>query len=124
MEVLERFTHELDVYSIDEAFLTVDHSHRRRRRRHDARLGHDVKDTLRRLIGVPVLRRDRPHTDSGEARERTAKRSTCSAGYASGQQLDQVARRLMEALPVSEVWGIPRTAGAPAERLCCKNREA
>lgn len=53
MEVLERFTHELDVYSIDEAFLTVD-----RRAAQDAaamtRLGRDIKDTLQRLIGVPV----------------------------------------------------------------------
>lgn len=49
MMILERFTHELDVYSIDEAFLTVD---RRTAADPDAmtRLGRDIKDTLHRRV--------------------------------------------------------------------------
>ncbi|WIB67869.1 hypothetical protein DEI93_02175 [Curtobacterium sp. MCBD17_035] len=53
MEVLDRFTHEVDVYSIDEAFLNVD-----KRTAADpeamTELGRTIKDALWRLIGVPV----------------------------------------------------------------------
>lgn len=53
MEVLARFTPDLEVYSIDEAFLRVSP-----RIAGDvqalADLGRDIRDTVRRLIGVPV----------------------------------------------------------------------
>ena len=51
--MLERFTHELDVYSIDEAFAAVD-----RRTSADPEamsvLGRTIRDEVRRLVGVPV----------------------------------------------------------------------
>lgn len=51
--MLARFTHDLDVYSIDEAFLTVD---RRTSRDPEAmtELGRTIRSELRRLVGVPV----------------------------------------------------------------------
>ncbi|MEV0949053.1 hypothetical protein [Promicromonospora sp. NPDC050249] len=68
MEVLERFTHDLDVYSIDEAFLTID-----RRTTADLEamtlLGHDIKKTVRRLLGVPVCVGIAETRTPGEARQ-------------------------------------------------------
>lgn len=114
MEVLERFTHELDVYSIDEAFLTVD---RRTAADVDAmtRLGHDVKDTLRRLIGVPVCVGIAPTRTLAKLANRTAKKVYVFDGVCVWPATrPEWRRRLMEALPVSEVWGI---AGRLERRL-------
>jgi len=106
MEVLERFTHELDVYSIDEAFLTVDH---RTAQDVDAmtRLGRDIKDTLQRLIGVPVCVGIAPTRTLAKLANRTAKKVAAFDGVCVWPATRPDWRqRLMEALPVSEVWGI------------------
>lgn len=114
MEVLERFTHELDVYSIDEAFLTVD-----RRTAADVealtRLGRDVKDSLRRLIGVPVCVGIAPTRTLAKLANRTAKKVDVFDGVCVWPATrPEWRQRLMEALPVSEVWGI---AGRLERRL-------
>lgn len=51
--ILSRFTPELEIYSIDEAFLRVSPRIARDPEAMTA-LGREIKDTLRRLIGVPV----------------------------------------------------------------------
>ena len=53
MEVLSRFTADLDVYSIDEAFLVVP-PHIERTPDAIEPWARSIKDTVRRLIGVPV----------------------------------------------------------------------
>ncbi|SDZ48381.1 Y-family DNA polymerase [Herbiconiux ginsengi] len=106
MEVLERFTHELDVYSIDEAFLTVD-----RRAATDAaamtRLGREIKNTLRRLLGVPVCVWIAPNRTLAKLANRTAKKLPVFDGVCVWTATrPEWRQQLMEALPVSEVWGI------------------
>jgi DNA polymerase V len=106
MEILERFTHELDVYSIDEAFLTVD---RRTAKDTDemTRLGRDIKDTLQRLIGVPVCVGIAPTRTLAKLANRTAKKVAAFDGVCVWPATRPDWRqRLMEALPVSEVWGV------------------
>lgn len=106
MEVLERFTHDLDVYSIDEAFLTVD-----RRTAADpeamARLGHDIKNTMRCLLGVPVCVGIAETRTLAKLANRAAKKVPSFDGVCVWPAIDTGWReRLMRALPVSEVWGI------------------
>ena len=106
MMILERFTHELDVYSIDEAFLTVD---RRTATDPDAmtRLGRDIKDTLHRLLGVPVCVGIAPTRTLAKLANRTAKKMPIFDGVCVWPATrPEWRQRLMEALPVSEVWGI------------------
>lgn len=114
MDVLERFTHELDVYSIDEAFLTID-----RRTAADVgamtRLGRDIKDTLHRLLGVPVCVGIAPTRTLAKLANRTAKKIPVFDGVCVWPATrPEWRQRLMEALPVSEVWGI---AGRLERRL-------
>lgn len=61
MRVLERFASEVDVYSIDEAFLTVD---RRTSKNPEAmtELGRTIRAEVRRLVGVPVCVGIAPNT--------------------------------------------------------------
>jgi DNA polymerase V len=106
MEVLERFTHDLDVYSIDEAFLTVD-----RVTASDpeamTRLGHDIKNTMRRLLGVPVCVGIAETRALAKLANRAAKKIDDFDRVCVWPAIDTVWRgRLMRALPVSEVWGI------------------
>src|SRR5690606_37423563 len=53
MDVLSRFTADLSVHSIDEAFFEVSPRIAKDPEAMTA-LGRDIKDTLRRLVGVPV----------------------------------------------------------------------
>lgn len=106
MEILERFTHELDVYSIDEAFLTVD---RRTAADVDAmsRLGRQIKDELRRLVGVPVCVGIAPTRTLAKLANRTAKKLDVFDGVCVWPATrPQWRENLMRRLPVSEVWGI------------------
>ncbi len=106
MEVLSRFTAELDVYSIDEAFLTVD-----RRTAADPaamiRLGRTIKDTLWRLIGVPVCVGIAPTRTLAKLANKTAKKLPTFGGVCVWPATRPTWRReLMESLPTSQVWGI------------------
>ncbi|MFV0434263.1 MAG: Y-family DNA polymerase [Leucobacter sp.] len=108
MEVLERFTHELDVYSIDEAWLTVD-----RRTSADTEamtaLGRSIRDEVRRLIGVPVCVGIAPNRTLAKLANRAAKKVAVFGGVCVWPATREAWReQLMRRLPVSEVWGIAR----------------
>jgi DNA polymerase V len=108
MEVLERFTHAIDVYSIDEAFLAVD-----RRTTADPEamtvLGRTIKDELRRIVGVPVCVGIAPTRTLAKLANRAAKKVPVFDGVCVWPATREAWRRqLMERLPVSEVWGIAR----------------
>lgn len=106
--MLERFTHELDVYSIDEAWLTVD-----RRTSADTEamteLGRSIRDEVRRLIGVPVCVGIAPNRTLAKLANRAAKKVAVFDGVCVWPATREAWReQLMRRLPVSEVWGIAR----------------
>lgn len=106
MEVLARFTPDLEVYSIDEAFLTISP---RIAADMDAMmsLGHEIKDALRRLVGVPVCVGIANTRTLAKFANRTAKKAALFEGVCVWPAARESWRRkLMESLPVSEVWGI------------------
>lgn len=106
MDVLARFTHDLDIYSIDEAFLTVD---RRTASNPDKmiRLGQDIKTTLWRLLGVPVCVGIAPTRTLAKLANRAAKKIPEFNGVcvwpATSPQWQQ---HLMKSLPTSQIWGV------------------
>ncbi len=106
MDVLSRFTPDLSIYSIDEAFFEVSP-----RIAKDpeamAALGRDIKDTLRRLIGVPVCVGIAPTRTLAKFSNRCAKRIAVFDGVCVWPATRPEWRHaLMSRLPVSEVWGI------------------
>ncbi|MDF1488796.1 DinB/UmuC family translesion DNA polymerase [Tessaracoccus caeni] len=106
--MLERFTHELDVYSIDEAFAAVD-----RRTSADPEamsvLGRTIRDEVRRLVGVPVCVGIAPTRTLAKLANRAAKKIPVFEGVCVWPATREAWReQLMRRLPVSEVWGIAR----------------
>ncbi len=106
MEVLARFTPDLEVYSIDEAFLRVSP-----RIAGDVQaltdLGREIRDTVRRLIGVPVCVGIAETRVLAKLSNRTAKKLPVFDGVCvwPGTRPDW-RLSLMKRLPVSEIWGI------------------
>lgn len=106
MEVLARFTPDLEVYSIDEAFLRV--SPRIAADVHAlAALGREIRDTVRRLVGVPVCVGIAETRVLAKLSNRTAKKLPVFEGVCvwPGTRPDW-RLSLMKRLPVSEIWGI------------------
>lgn len=106
MRVLERYTHEIDVYSIDEAWLTVD-----RRTSADleamTELGRRIRADVRRLVGVPVCVGIAPNRTLSKLANRCAKKIDVFEGVCVWPATRPEWReKLMRQLPVSEVWGI------------------
>ena len=104
--ILSRFTADLEVYSIDEAFLRVSPSVAR-----DpvamTELGREIKSTLRRLLGVPVCVGIATTRTEAKLANRTAKKLAVFDGVCVWPATrPEWRQQLMSRLPVSEVWGI------------------
>lgn len=102
MRILGSFTPEMEVYSIDEAFLDLTGINGDL-----AELGHSIKDTVRRNTGLSV--------GVGIATTKTLAKLASYAGKtyrATGGVVDLTSRerqqRLMAITPVEEVWGVGR----------------
>lgn len=106
MAVLSRFTADLDVYSIDEAFLTVP-PHIEREPGAMAAWAREIKDTLARLVGVPVCVGVAPTRTLAKLANKTAKKLAVFDGVCVWPDCREDWRDdLLSRLPVSEVWGI------------------
>lgn len=106
MEVLARFTPDLEIYSIDEAFLRVP---QRIAADPDAMvaLGREIRDTIRKLIGVPVCVGIAETRTLAKLSNKAAKKIPVFDGVCVWPATrPQWRHRLMQSLPVSEVWGI------------------
>lgn len=106
MGILERFTPDLEVYSIDEAFLSVPP---RMITDPDAMTawGREIRETLRRLLGVPVCVGIAETRTLAKLANRTAKKLDVFEGVCVWPACRlEWRQRLMQRLPVTEVWGI------------------
>lgn len=114
MDVLSRFSSSLEIYSIDEAFLTVP-PHIEREPGAMEPWARDIKDTLRRLVGVPVCVGVAPTRTLAKMANKWAKKAAVFDGVCVWPDTPQEWRDgLFERLPTSEVWGI---AGRLEKRL-------
>lgn len=106
MGVLARFTADLDVYSVDEAWLTVP-PHIVREPGAMQEWARTIKDTLWRLIGVPVCVGVAPNRTLSKMANKWAKKAPVFDGVCVWPDTPQEWRDdLMRKLPTSEVWGI------------------
>lgn len=94
MEVLEGFSPEVEVYSIDEAFLGVE----------DGAIGEKIRERVLQWVGIPV--------SVGIAKTKTlAKIAAELAKRGRGVVVLEDATTVLKELPVEEVWGIGRRLG-------------
>jgi DNA polymerase V len=106
VSVLSRFTAELDVYSIDEAFLTVP-PHIVREPGAMQTWARNIKDTLAQLIGVPVCVGVASTRTTAKMANKWAKKAAVFDGVCVWPETPQEWRdELYGRLPTSEVWGI------------------
>ena len=106
MEVLGRYSPDLQIYSIDEAFLTLDHRSSR-----DittlVELGRAIRADIRQQIGVPVCVGIAPTRTLAKLSNKAAKMIESFQGVCVWTACPQAWRdSLMKALKPAEVWGI------------------
>jgi len=109
MNILETFSPQVEVYSIDEAFVDL----RGMKYKHLETLGHTIKDTISKQVGLPVGVGIAPTKALGKLANRIAKKQS---KYRHVCVLDTLKKR-EEALKwaaIGDVWGIGRKH---AERL-------
>ncbi|WP_104179792.1 Y-family DNA polymerase [Arthrobacter sp. B0490] len=107
MEVLGRYTGNLEIYSIDEAFLTLNGTHPAQRR-----TGRDIKATVRRNTGLPVCVGIASTKTLAKLANRWAKGNQEFDGVCHWDLVPEAHRQsLLRRLKVTDVWGVgARTA--------------
>lgn len=100
MQLLERFAADVEIYSVDEAFLRV-----RSDRPHQ--LGRQIKEEIARLIGLPVCVGVARTKVLAKLANKTAKKIPGFGGVCVWDRIPEEARaELTGRLPVDQVWGI------------------
>lgn len=103
METLEGFAPQVEIYSIDEAFLNLSGIAADRL----APMAAEIRSTVRQWTGIPVSVGIGPTKTLAKAANWLAKRSEGANGVWS-IQTDQERQEALERLPVGDVWGIGR----------------
>ncbi|BAU31677.1 UmuC-like protein [Microcella alkaliphila] len=117
MDVLARFTPDLEIYSIDEAFLKISPKIARDPAAMTD-LGRDIRSTLRRLIGVPVYVGIAETRTLAKLSNRAAKKLDVFTGVCVWPATrPQRRHRLMSSLPVSESGVSPLASSGAWWRL-------
>lgn len=102
MEVLSRYSHEVEIYSIDEAFCTVKGTGPEL-----LSLGRDMKNTVRRNCGVPVCVGIAGTKTLAKLCNKWAKNNPDFGGVCHWDSVPPVQRdHLMASLSVIEIWGV------------------
>lgn len=103
METLEGFAPEVEIYSIDEAFLNLSGIAANRL----ASIAADIRRTVKQWTGIPVSVGVAPTKTLAKAANWLAKRSEGANGVWS-LQTDQERQEALLRLPIGDVWGIGR----------------
>lgn len=99
MQVLTRFSPEIEIYSIDEAFLAIDN----RTLQSDPALGQRIRATLLRWLGMPVGVGIGPTKTLAKAANWKAKQTPDGTWTLN---TESECRALLAEMPVGKVWGI------------------
>lgn len=117
MATLESMVPELEVYSIDEAFLNL--TGLRFQRALDE-FGHRIRRRVKRDIGVPVCVGIAPTKTLAKLANYAAKKFPASGGVVDLMEPARQ-RRLLELTPIDQVWGVGRKSAEKLKRLGVKN---
>jgi len=103
MSVLSAFTPNIEIYSIDEAFLGLDGFEGRGLDEY----GHEIRRTVGRWTGIPVSIGIASSKTLAKAAARVAKKNPdCAGVFAIADE--ETRRRVLAGIPVGDVWGIGR----------------
>lgn len=103
METLERFSPEVEVYSIDEAFLDVRHVASDRL----IEYGRELRATLHRWVGIPVGVGIAPTKTLAKVANHLAKKDPTRGGVVA-LATEKAWRGAIATFPIEDVWGIGR----------------
>lgn len=107
MAALSRFTPNLEVYSIDEAFLDLTGIVRGDDPRALEEYGRRIRAYVGRATGIPVSVGIAETKTLAKIANRVAKKHAASEGVFALQAIDQRERnRLLDGIPVGDIWGI------------------
>lgn len=107
MELLGRFSHELEVYSVDEAFATL-----RGTPEELVKIGREIKAAVAKNIGLPVCVGIAPTKTLAKFVNRVAKQNPALEGVCSWDTLPpNHAETIMSRVPVTGIWGIAGRLG-------------
>lgn len=113
MEVLGRHTTELEIYSIDEAFLTLGGTHLEQRT-----TGRTIKQTVQRNTGLPVCVGIAPTKTLAKLANRWAKGNTRLDGVCHWELIPAGQREaLLRRLKVTDIWGVGARSAARLNAL-------
>lgn len=103
MNTLATFTPSIEIYSIDEAFLSLDHTIHH----NPEALGHTIRTTVHRWTGIPVSIGIGPTKTLAKIANTTAKRESKYSGVCNSMEAAN-RESYLKSIPVSDIWGIGR----------------
>jgi len=109
MKLLENFSPDMQVYSIDEAFLSI-------KKKNLLSYGKTMRKTILQCTGIPVSIGMAPTKTLAKAANHCAKKNAATGGVFlldTRQAIDAV----LERLPVTDIWGIGKRYGIKLHRL-------
>ena len=102
MNILEGMVKRIEVYSIDEAFLDLQHLHNTN---HAHEFGVYCRNTIRQWVGIPVRIGIAPTKTLTKVASHVAKNTSGGMGVCCLNDQKDIAR-ILKALPIKEIWGI------------------
>lgn len=110
MSTLEELSPNLEIYSIDEAFLDVSGQ------RDPSAYGYDIRATVYKNVGIPVSVGIAPTKTLAKLANYAAKKYPATGGMVNLME-PQRQQRLLAITPVAEVWGVGRKLSASLNNL-------
>ncbi len=102
MKILARFSPEIEIYSIDEAFLLMNHGEERL-----TNIGRKIKELVWKSVGIPVSVGIGPTKTLAKIASRLAKKNPGLGGvFDIGEQEDMDA--FLRKIKVEDIWGVGR----------------
>ena len=102
MNILEGMVKRIEVYSIDEAFLDLQHIHNTN---HAHEFGVYCRNTIRQWVGIPVRIGIAPTKTLTKVASHVAKNTSGGMGVCCLNDQKDIAR-ILKTLPIKEIWGI------------------
>ena len=116
VSILQGFTPDIEVYSIDESFLRVEHLQQLYRSR--SALGQEIRQRIAQWTGLPVCAGFGTTKTLAKLANHLAKTDPALDGVCDLSAMDDMARQgAMEKLGVNAVWGVGRRLAARLESL-------
>ena len=113
MNILEGMVKRIEVYSIDEAFLDLQHIHNTN---HAHEFGVYCRNTIRQWVGIPVRIGIAPTKTLTKVASHVAKNTSGGMGVCCLNDQKDIAR-ILKALPIKEIWGIGHNLSSQLNQL-------